>query len=439
LSQEKGWVPDTQINQDILRPLLVSRWPFYLLVVVLGLIVLNGLLAWGYQLRTGMGVAGINMPVMWGIYIVNFVFWVGISHAGTLISAILRLLQADWRRPITRAAETMTTFSLIVAGMFPIIHLGRSWVFYYLIPYPSERAIWPNFRSPLLWDMTAIFTYLTGSSLFLYVAMIPDLALARDNTRGWRHKFYSILALGWRGSEMEWQRLRKACALLTVLIIPVFISVHSIVSWDFGMTVVPGWHSTIFAPYFVVGAILSGVAAVISLMAILRKVYGLEEYIRPIHFDNLGKLLLAVSLLWFYFFFAEALTLWYGGMPSEMEVIRHRHHDYEPLFLITMLCNVIIPVPLLAFKRVRNNIGAIFALSLIINVGMFLERFLIIVPSLARQRLPYMWGGYAPTWVELSITAGALAGFSLAYALFTKLFPIVAIWEVREGQIPSHD
>ena len=229
MSQEKGWVPDTQINQDILRPLLVSRWPFYLLVVVLGLIVLNGLLAWGYQLRTGMGVAGINMPVMWGIYIVNFVFWVGISHAGTLISAILRLLQADWRRPITRAAETMTTFSLIVAGMFPIIHLGRSWVFYYLIPYPSERAIWPNFRSPLLWDMTAIFTYLTGSSLFLYVAMIPDLALARDNTRGWRHKFYSILALGWRGSEMEWQRLRKACALLTVLIIPVFISVHSIV------------------------------------------------------------------------------------------------------------------------------------------------------------------------------------------------------------------
>jgi len=249
---------EEEINQAVLQPMLRTGPWFWIIVCVLAAIVIWGLYAWIYQIRWGFGVAGINRPVYWGTYIATFVFWVGISHAGTMISAVLRIFKADWRRPITRGAEAMTAFALMMAGLFPLIHLGRIWKFYWMIPYPNNRLMWPNFQSALMWDMIAIFTYLIGSGLYLYLAMIPDMAMARDNTEGWRYKLYRLLGLGWRGTEAEWHKLHRALNIFSIVIIPVFLSVHSIVSWDFAITLQPRWHSTIFAPFFVIGAVYSG-------------------------------------------------------------------------------------------------------------------------------------------------------------------------------------
>ncbi len=428
--------PESQVNRDLLRPLFVTGWRYKLAVAVLASLVAWGAYAFTYQLFNGLWVAGINRPVFWGIYIANFVFWIGISHAGVMVSAILRITQAQWRRPITRAAEAMTVFSLMIAGMFPVIHMGRNWLAYWLIPYPNQRGLWPNFRSPILWDITAITTYLIGSSLFLYVSAIPDFALVRDRTTGWRKRLYGALALGWRGTEREWSRLKIAIGIIAALIIPVFVSVHSIVSWNFAMTLVPRWHSTIFAPYFVVGAILSGVAAVVTLMALLRWLFHLEDYIRPDHFNNIGKLLMGVSLAWLYLWFTDFLVTWYGNEPSEMAILRFELlGDWAPLFWTMLAANFIIPFPLLAMRRVRTSVPAVFAVSLLINVGMFIERFLIIPGTLSHPRLPAAWGSYWPTWVELSITLGAFAGFSLLYLLFIKVVPIIPLWEVKEGYL----
>src|SRR5438067_5340551 len=310
-----------RINTDLLRPLLHTSWRFWALVVFLGAIVLTGLGAWLYQMYFGFGVSGVRWPIFWAFYVTNFVFWIGISHAGTLISAILRLVNARWRRPITRCAEVITVFALMIGAMFPIIHLGRPWLAFWLIPYPSERGIWPNFRSPLVWDFFAISTYLTGSTAFLLLPIIPDWALVRDTAMGWRRKLYSVLALGWRGTPRQWHRLESAMHIMAVAIIPVAVSVHTIVSWDFAMAPVPMWHSTIFGPYFVAGAIFSGIAGLILAMAILRNLLHLEEYLLPVHFDNLGKLLLMMSLLWGYFVFNERLTTWYGNDEAEVAVL----------------------------------------------------------------------------------------------------------------------
>src|ERR1051326_5950026 len=309
---------EQKINDDLLRPLRRTSVWFFLLVAVLGSIILAGFGAWMYQLWNGIAVAGIRWPIFWAFYITNFVFWIGISHAGTLISAILRLVNAGWRRPVTRCAEVITAFALMIGAMFPIIHLGRPWLAFWLMPYPSERLIWPNFRSPLVWDFFAISTYLTGSSLFLYLPTIPDFALVRDKTTGFRRRVYSILALGWSGTTKQWHRLESAMQIMAIAIVPVAVSVHTIVSFDFSMAPVPMWHSTIFGPYFVAGAIFSGIAALIIAMAALRKTLHLEEYLHPVHFENLGKLLLLMSLLWTYFVFAERLTVWYGNEASEM-------------------------------------------------------------------------------------------------------------------------
>ena len=272
----------------------------------------------------GFGITGINNPIFWAFYITNFVFWIGISHAGTLISAILRLVNAGWRRPVTRCAEVITVFALMIGALFPIIHLGRPWLFFWLMPYPSERQIWPNFRSPLVWDFFAITTYLTGSLLFLILPMIPDFALVRDRTTGLRHRIYGVLALGWQGTPKQWHRLESAMQIMAIAIIPVAVSVHTIVSFDFSMAPVPMWHSTMFGPYFVAGAIFSGIAGLIIAMAALRKFLHLEEYLHPVHFQNLGKLLLLMSLLWAYFVFAERLTIWYGNEPQ-----RNRGHERD--------------------------------------------------------------------------------------------------------------
>jgi Ni/Fe-hydrogenase subunit HybB-like protein len=423
-----------QINQDLLRPIYHASWRFYASVAVLAALVLAAFYAWGYQMYHGLGVSGLNRPVYWAFYITNFVFWIGISHAGTLISAILRVSNATWRRPVTRCAEAITVFSLSIAAMFPLIHLGRPWLFFWLIPYPSERGIWPQFRSPLLWDFFAINTYLTGSVIFLLLPSFPDFALIRDRSNGWRKKIYSIVSLGWRGEPKQWHRLEMAMRIMAVAIIPVAVSVHTIVSWDFAMAPVPGWHSTIFGPYFVAGAIFSGIAALIIAMALLRKLLHLEEYLKPLHFENLGKLLLVMSLLWFYFVFAERLTTWYGNFPSEMSVFWSTQLGrFSPLFWTMVFCNFIIPAPILAIKSLRSKIGWTVVAAVPIVIGMWLERFLIIVPALSHKYLPYAYGTYRPTWVEITITIGTFAGMGLLYLIFSRVFPIISIWELKLG------
>ncbi len=406
------------------------KW--YGLAFVLGAVVAWGLYAFSVQLREGMVVTGINRPVMWGFYIINFVFWVGLSHSGTMVSAILRLSHANWRRPILRGAEAMTVFSITVGGLFPLIHLGRNWVFYYMLPYPNQYGLWPNFRSALLWDMMAINTYIIGSTIFLYFGMLPDLAIKRDLSSGWRRLPYAILAMGWRGTARQWRVFAKTSTLLACLIIPVAVSVHSIVAWDFAVTLVPGWHSTIFAPYFVIGAITSGVAAVITLMIIIRKAFRLEAYLKPVHFDNMSKLLLAVCLLWTYFYFAEVFTTWYGHKPIEWEMFSYMASEFWYLLGLMILGNSIVPIVFLCFRKVRRSIKALLAISLLVNVAMFTERVLIIVPSLSHKNVPFIWGSYSPSWVELSITAAAFAGFALLYLLFARFFPILAISDIRE-------
>jgi Ni/Fe-hydrogenase subunit HybB-like protein len=422
----------SRLNDDMLSSLRPPSLRWYGLAFLLGGVVAWGLYAFTYMVTSDMSCTGLDRPVMWGIFIVNFVFWIGLSHSGTLVSAILRLSRANWRRPILRAAEAMTVFAIAVGALFPLIHLGRNWVFFYLLPYPNQRGLWPNFRSALLWDAAAITTYIIGSSLFLYLGMLPDLAVARDRAKGWRRKLYTILAMGWRGTAREWVIYHQASTLMAALIIPVAVSVHSIVAWDFAVTVVPGWHSTIFPPYFVIGAILSGVAAVITLMIIIRKAFHLEEYLTPLHFDNMGKLLLVISLLWSYAYFVEVQTTWYAHEPIEWEVFSFMAGKYTPALLVMLVSNSLLPIIALCFRRVRRSIGVMLVVSLMVNVGMFIERFLIIIPSLSHKNMPFVWGTYFPSWVELSITAGAFAGFALLYTLFAKCFPMVALTDVRE-------
>jgi molybdopterin-containing oxidoreductase family membrane subunit len=398
---------------------------------------LCGVGAWGYQLYYGFGVTGYNWPVYWALYETNFVFWIGISHAGTLISAILRLVNATWRRPVTRCAEVITAFALMIGAMFPLIHLGRPWLAFFLIPYPSERGIWPNYRSPLVWDFFAINTYLLASLLFLALPMIPDFALIRDRATGWRRKIYARLSLGWQGTPKQWHRIESAMHIMALVILPIAVSVHTIVSFDFSMAVVPMWHSTIFGPYFVAGAIFSGIAALIVVMAILRKALHLENYLLPLHFQNLGKLLLLMSLLWGYFVFNERLTAWYGNSPHEMNVFWSTQTGaYSPLFWTMVLCNFVIPFPLLAIRRLRSISTAVLA-SCCVVIGMWLERFLIIVPSLARKSTPYSWGTYFPEWPEIVIMVASFAAMALLYALVSKLVPIISIWELKVGEHPQ--
>jgi Ni/Fe-hydrogenase subunit HybB-like protein len=377
----------------------------------------------------GIGVAGIRRPVFWGFYLVDFVFWIGISHAGTLISAILRLTDADWRKPVTRAAEAITTFALMIGGLFPLIHLGRVWLFYWLFPYPNSRLLWPNFRSPLMWDVVAISTYLTGSLIFLYLPMIPDVAQLAQHAKGWRLRLYKSMALGWSGSDREWHALERAMKLMAGIILAVAVSVHSVVAWDFAMAIAPMWHSTIFAPYFVVGAIFSGLAGLIVALNIIRKTMHLERYLTSHHFGNLAKLLLLMSLLWLYFTFAEHLTVWYGNEPREMNVFgaKVRGH-FAPEFWAMVFVNFVVPFILLGIKKLRSITTATIA-SVGVLLGMWLERYLIIIPTLTLPRLSAAAGKYSPSWVEISITVATFAAMAALYMVFSKLFPIVSVWE----------
>ncbi|MEE9208131.1 MAG: NrfD/PsrC family molybdoenzyme membrane anchor subunit [Gemmatimonadota bacterium] len=419
-------------NRDIIRPISAPSWRFWFMITICLLGILAAAYAWSQQVRKGMGVTGINNPVGWGVYIVTFVFWVGIAHSGTLISAVLYLFRSGWRTTINRTAEAMTIFAVLTAGLFPLIHLGRVWYFYYLIPYPSDRLLWPNFRSPLVWDMFAIGTYFTISLVFWYVGLIPDLASLRDKFTGFKRKIYGIFALGWQGTVRDWSHYRRLYLYLAGIATPLVLSVHSVVSWDFAMGIVPGWHSTIFAPYFVAGAIFSGIALVITLMIPLRWAFGLERYINKYHFDNMAKLLLLTSFIVGYAYVMEYFIAWYSADPIEQESFRWRATGFYALpFWIMVFCNVIVPQSLW-FKRTRTSIAALFMVSVLVNIGMWYERFVIIVTSIAHEYDPASWGVYVPSATEITILIGSFAWFFFWFLLFTKALPVISIAEVKE-------
>ncbi|MCS7207513.1 MAG: polysulfide reductase NrfD [Dehalococcoidia bacterium] len=442
--QERKDLSDSQINRDLLWPVLSTPLWFWGLLLGLGGVVAVAGGAVGWWMNRGPGVAGINRPIMWELLIITFVFWVGISHAGVMLSAILRLTQAEWRRPMVRAAEVLTVFSLATAAMFPLFHSGRPWrTMYWVFPYDFSRGIWPNVRSPLVWDPSAIFTYLTGSALFVLITLLPDLAVLRDRTTGIPHKIYSILSLGWRGTPRQWKLQTLAGILLSALILPVFVSVHSIVSWDFGMAIsVEGWHTTVFAPYFVIGAVHSGVAAVVTMMAVMRWLFRWEDYIRAEHFDAIGRLLIVVALAWFFFFALEFIFSLYLREPQEvaMRQLQVFEWPFNMLFILFILTAFFIPVPLWLFRKVRRNVALMFWTSILVNIGMWLERFLIIVPGLARkQAFTFDWSAYRPSPIEMLIVIGSFALVCLGLLVFSKIFPLVPVNEAKEGQVLKAD
>ena len=421
-----------QVNDDVLE--ILGRpgrgWWILFGLASLGLAVFAG--SWANQIVNGIGLSGLNAPVGWGAYITTFVFWVGIAHSGTLISAILFLFRAPWRQSVYRLAEAMTVFAVMTAGLFPLIHVGRVWHAYWLIPYPNSRFLWPNFKSPLVWDVFAVTTYFTVSAVFFYLGTIPDLAAARDQARGLRRKFYSVVSLGWRGTDSEWHHFGKAYIFLAALATPLVLSVHSVVSWDFAMGIVPGWHATIFAPYFVAGAIFSGVAMVITLAVPMRKFFGLEAYLTNKHFDALAKLCLLTSLIVLYAYLTEFFMAWYSGEPPERGVFWNR--VFGPYWWATwtmLVCNGLVPM-LLWFKRVRRSISALFVISIFVNIGMWFERFVIIVTSLSHEYEPFAWGMYRPSLTEMGIVLGSFGWFCFWFLLFTRLLPPVAIAELKE-------
>ena len=418
---------DKREDAVLFDPILKTGKGFYLVALLLLAIALWGLYAYSLQLKYGLGVTGLNRPVFWGFYITNFVFFIGISHAGTLISAILRLCRAEWRRPITRMAEMITVLVLFFGLGSIILDLGR-----------PDRALYVIFygkiNSPLVWDVISISTYLTASTIYLYIPLIPDIALLRDRVTGWRKRLYRILSLGWTGTERQHRRVEIAIAILAIIVIPIAVSVHTVVSWVFAMTIQPMWHSTIFGPYFVVGAIYSGIAALLIAMALIRRIYKLGDYIKPIHFNYLGMLLFVMTLLWFYFTFAEYITTFYGSEPTEMAVFWAKiSGEYRIFFWGMVLFDLIIPFAILCNRWTRTITGTVLA-SISVVIGMWLERFTIVVPTLVNPRLPWDRGLYFPTWIEWSLTAAFFATFILLYMIFTKFFPIVSIWEVREGR-----
>jgi Ni/Fe-hydrogenase subunit HybB-like protein len=386
-----------------------------------------------YLLLRGIGIWGNNIPVGWAFDIINFVWWIGIGHAGTLISAVLLLFRQTWRTSINRFAEAMTLFAVACAGLYPILHLGRPWVFYWLLPYPNTLRMWPQFRSPLIWDVFAVSTYATVSFLFWYVGLIPDLATLRDRARRpLAQTVYGFLAMGWRGSAIHWQRYQIAYLLLAGLATPLVVSVHSIVGLDFAVSLVPGWHVTIFPPYFVAGAVFSGFAMVMTLAIPLRAVYGLEDFITARHLSNMAKVMLVTGLIVAYGYLMEIFFAYYSGSPAEMALLNNRiRGPYAPAYWALILCNVLIP-QLLWFRAVRRNVPLLFVISLIVNVGMWLERFVIIVISLNRDYLPSAWHMYYPTIWDFAQFFGSIGLFLTLLFLFIRLLPVISIFELRE-------
>ncbi|MEW6337973.1 MAG: NrfD/PsrC family molybdoenzyme membrane anchor subunit [Acidobacteriota bacterium] len=386
----------------------------------------------GHLFLTGIGVWGLNMPVAWGFDITNFVFWVGIGHAGTLISAILFLFRQKWRTAINRFAESMTIFAVICAGLFPAVHVGRPWLAYWLFPLPNQMQMWPNFRSPLLWDVFAVSTYFTVSLLFWYVGMIPDLATLRDRaTTRIRSVVYGILSLGWRGSGRHWHRYERAYLLLAALATPLVLSVHSVVSFDFAVSQLPGWHTTIFPPYFVAGAIFGGFAMVLTLLIPIRSYLDLGELVTTRHLENMAKIVLATGMMVGYAYGMEFFIAWYSGNPYESFAFVNRAlGPYAWAYWTMIFCNVIAP-QLLWWRRARTTPWMLWGVAVLVNVGMWFERFVIIVTSLSRDYLPSSWGYFKPTWVDLLTLAGSFGLFFMLFLLFLRFVPMFAIAEVK--------
>ena len=386
----------------------------------------------GYLLIKGVGIWGINIPVGWGFAIVNFVWWIGIGHAGTLISAILLLLRQQWRTSINRFAEAMTLFAVACAGMFPLLHMGRPWLFFWLMPYPNPMWLWPQFRSPLVWDVFAVSTYATVSLLFWFVGLVPDLATLRDRARNRAAKVvYGILAMGWRGSAVHWSRYETASILLAGLATPLVVSVHTVVSFDFSVAQVAGWHTTIFPPYFVAGAIYSGFAMVMTLAIPIRKFYNLEDFITMRHLGNMAKVMLATGLIVAYGYMMETFMAFYSGNPFDRFLIINRMTGpYAFFYWLLIACNIVIP-QIMWLRSVRNNVAILFVISLIVNVGMWLERFVIVVISLHRDFLPSSWGMYYPTRWDWATYVGTIGLFLTLLFLFIRFLPVISIYEMR--------
>jgi Ni/Fe-hydrogenase subunit HybB-like protein len=421
-----------QIDQTILSSLSPPKKGYWGVVLLLFGGVLVGAACWTYQIVVGIGVGGQNNPVAWGTYLINFVFWVGIAHSGTLISAILHLFRAGWRNPIARAAETMTVFAVCIAGLFPFIHLGRVWQVYYMIPMPNQRLLWPNFLSPLMFDVIAISTYLTVSSLFWYTGMLPDLAAVRDRSTGTRYQIFKVLSFGWTGAHEQWRHYTRGYLFFAALATPLVISVHSVVSWDFALTIVPGWHTTIFAPYFVAGAIHSGLAMVLTLMIPLRKIFRFEPIITMNVLDNVAKTIVFTGLIVGFAYATEYFIAWYSQNSVEMESFRWRAMgEYRWGFYIMVVCNTLLPL-LFLFKKARRSIALLFGISLLVNLGMWFERFVIIIGGVARGFAPHAWGLYAPTFIEYGIMLGSFCLFFFLFILFVKHLPSVSMTEMKE-------
>jgi len=407
-----GWFVGLAVGFGLLNLLLVS-------------------LAW--LLLRGVGIWGLNIPIGWAFAIINFVWWIGIGHAGTLISAILLLLRQQWRMSINRFAEAMTLFAVACAGIFPIIHMGRPWVgMYWLFPYPNTMGLWPNFKSPLIWDVFAVSTYALVSLMFWFVGLIPDLATLRDRAEGRTRKWiYGVLAMGWRGSARHWHNYETAYLILAGLATPLVVSVHTVVSFDFAVAVVPGWHATIFPPYFVAGAIYAGFAMVLTLAIPLRKLYGLEDFITTKHLENMGKILLATSLIVVYGYAIEAFMAWYSGSTFERFMLWNRMFGpYGWTYWVLLFCNLVTP-QLMWFKRFRTSVPWLFGVAMVVNVGMWLERFVIVVTSLHRDFVPSSWGMYSPTFWDWATFLGTIGLFLTLLFLFIRLLPAISIFEMR--------
>jgi Ni/Fe-hydrogenase subunit HybB-like protein len=433
------------VTETIGRVVLSKRtplgWFFGFFIAFMLLMIMN--LTIGKLLLEGVGIWGNNVPVGWAFPIINFVWWIGIGHAGTLISAILLLFRQQWRTSINRFAEAMTLFAVACAAMFPLLHTGRPWLaIYWLFPYPNSMNIWPQFRSPLIWDVFAVLTYGTVSLLFWYTGLVPDLATFRDRAKSpFAQRIYGMLALGWRGSARHWHRYEVAYLLLAGISTPLVLSVHSVVSFDFAVSVIPGWHTTIFPPYFVAGAIYSGFAMVMTLAIPLRKFYHLEDFITMRHIHNMTKVMLVTGMIVAYGYANEAFFAWYSGNSYEGFMMLNRMTGPYAMFYWTLISINAVMIQLFWFRKVRDNVALLFVLSLIVNVGMWLERFIIIVTSLHRDFLPSSWAMYYPTVWDFTMFAGTIGLFLTLFFLFIRFLPAIAIFEMRtivpEGQLKA--
>lgn len=432
-----------RVTEDVLAPMgRFPSWPWHIAFGIAQTLMLLLLIPVALQMVPGygLGIFGLQNPNGWGLYIVNFVFWVGIGHAGTLISAILFLFRQNWRTSINRSAEAMTIFAVMTAGVFPLIHVGRTWVAYWLVPYPAERALWPQFRSPLLWDVFAVTTYFTISLLFWYQGLIPDWATARDRAKNkFFRMLYSVLSFGWTGSARDWNHYERAYRQFAFLATPLVLSVHSIVSFDFAVSLIPGWHTTIFPPYFVVGAIFSGFAMVVTLLTIMRVLYRMEHYITDTHLELMNKVILATSIIVAYAYGSEFFIAWYSGHEYEQYQFLSRPFGvYAIPFWIMVTCNAFIP-QLFWFKKIRRSVPAMFVISIFVNIGMWFERFNIFIISLHNDFLPSNWGVYIPTIFDISVTIGSFGLFFTLFLAFTRVFPTLAIAELKATlPSPSH-